>query len=88
MSSGGSITSGYAFNISQIRDASDWIAYKKQVRMRQDTKLLQSNNPWFIASNGVRLDWLNGTFKAGQCGPPGCLGSAFVGGFVGPNPGP
>lgn len=87
MSSGGSITKGYAFDLSKLRDASDWVKFKKQTIMYKDTNLIQSRDPWFIAGNNARLDYLNGRYKSTICTPQ-CSGSAFVGGFVGANPGP
>jgi hypothetical protein len=87
MSSGGSINKGYAYKLAQVRDASDWIKFKKQIILQNDPKFLRSADPWFIAGNNARLDWLNGRYKSSLC-IAACSGGAFIGGFVGPNPGP
>lgn len=84
MSSGGAnstnITPGYQYRLNNVRDASDWIALKKQVRVRNDAKLATSTDPWFVRGNDMRLTWQQGNFKQGAlptCDV--CPGSAFSG---------
>jgi len=58
---------GYPFDKTMIRDASDWIKYKKQVRIYNDSKTLQAKDPWFVHGNDFRLEWLNGQNKCENC---------------------
>lgn len=74
------ISPGYAFDKDSIRDASDWITYKKQTKVFKvptDEKL-QTEDPWIPYGNGYRLTFLNGKFKCGSC-----PANAF-GGLTGP----
>lgn len=65
---------GYPFSTKSIRDASDWISYKKQTRIIVDPKLAKAKDPWFVHGNNFRLDYLNGENKCGSCD-----GNAFGG---------
>jgi hypothetical protein len=84
MSSGGAnsttITPGYGYQLNNIRDSSDWISLKKQVRVRNDSKLAVAKDPWFVRGNDVRLTYQQGSFKRGAfpgCTP--CPAAAFSG---------
>ena len=83
MSSGGanstSITPGYQYQLNNVRDASDWLALKKQVRVRSDPKLAASKDPWFVRGNDMRLTYQEGSFKRDVFGCGACVGSAFAG---------
>lgn len=59
--------------VKNIRDASDWIQYKKQAIIFQEKKDLINQDPWFSRGNEYRLDYLMGRYKVGQ-GPTGCTG--------------
>ena len=63
------LPSGYAFSskLVNIRDGSDWIAYKKQSLIFKDTKPSLSNDKGYVKGNNYRLDYLNGRFKCGAC---------------------
>jgi hypothetical protein len=71
-----------------IRDASDWIQYKKQTRIAQN---YANGNPdnriplawWEKYGNNFRLDYLEGLRK---CLEAGCQGGSFNAGPVGENP--
>lgn len=87
MSSGGpnaiTLISGYPYSQLQIRDTSDYAAYKKQIRIRNDVKIRQTNNFGFIKGTGMRLDYLEGGYKQGftsGCTP--CTGNAFFNGGI------
>ena len=54
---------GYAFNKTNIRDASDWIKFKKQALIYNDPQVTKSKDPWFVHGNDFRLEWLNGENK-------------------------
>lgn len=63
-SAGLPITIGYAFDAESIRDASDWIAYKKQTLISKESKTkLKASFPEISYSNSYRLDYLLGRFK-------------------------
>jgi hypothetical protein len=83
MSSGGAnstdITPGYQYRLNNVRDASDWIALKKQVRVRSDTRLTSSTDTWFVRGNDMRLTYQQGSFKQNVFGCTACAGSAFSG---------
>lgn len=83
MSSGGAnstdITPGYQYRLNNVRDASDWIALKKQVRVRSDSKLATSTDTWFVRGNDMRLTYQQGSFKQNVFGCGECVGSAFSG---------
>ena len=83
MSSGGDnatdIATGYQYQKNNVRDASDWIALKKQVRVRNDPNLKTSTDPWFVGGNDMRLTYQQGSFKQNALGCGTCVGSAFSG---------
>jgi hypothetical protein len=58
---------GYAFDKLSIRDASDWIKYKKQSIIYKDPKTSKAKDPWFVHGNDFRLEWLNGENKCEKC---------------------
>jgi hypothetical protein len=86
MSSGGpnaTTVSGYPYSQLQIRDASDYASYKKQLRIRNDTNIKKTNNLGFIKGIGMRLDYLEGSYKQGltpTCTT--CTGNAFFNGGI------
>lgn len=69
---------GYPFDKTMIRDASDWIKYKKQARISTDLKLTKSKDPWFVHGNEFRLEGLNGRNKCKTCDANGFTGLFFV----------
>jgi hypothetical protein len=84
MSSGGpnaTTVIGYPYSQSQIRDASDYASYKKQLRIRNDAKILQTNNLGFIKGTGMLLDYREGSYKQGSTPTTctACAGNAFIG---------
>jgi hypothetical protein len=86
MSSGGpnaTTVSGYPYSQLQIRDASDYASYKKQLRIRNDTKIKVTNDLGFIKGTGMRLDYLKGGYKQGlTSGCTTCEGNAFFNGGI------
>jgi hypothetical protein len=68
---------GYAFNKLSIRDASDWIKYKKQARINYDSKISKARDPWFVHGNDFRLESLNGNNKCVPCRANAISGSIF-----------
>jgi hypothetical protein len=68
---------GYPFNKTMIRDASDWIKYKKQARIYNDLKLSKAKDPWFVHGNDFRLEWLNGGNKCESCEANAISGYVF-----------
>ena len=60
---------GYAFSptLSNIRDGSDWIAYKKQSLIFKAIKPSMTKDAGYVNGNNYRLDYLNGRFKCGAC---------------------
>lgn len=61
---GSPVPIGYAFDKNAIRDASEWIAYKKQTLISKESKTkLKSSFPEIAYSNTYRLDFLLGRFK-------------------------
>jgi len=71
---------GYPFNKDVIRNASDWIKYKKQARVYQDyhsvisTEIERTEPAWIKYGNDMRLDYLHGQYTCDEC-----LGDAFSG---------
>jgi len=65
---GSYLPKGYAFNKNSIRDASDWISYKKQAMIYNSSPA----GPTGTQSNDFRLEWENGKYKCTSCN-----GSAF-----------
>lgn len=63
------ITRGYAFDKDSIRDASDWISYKKQAKVFNvsNSEKFQTEDPWIPYGNDYRLTFLNGKFKCNSC---------------------
>lgn len=86
MSSGGpnaTTVSGYPYSQLQIRDASDYASYKKQIRIRNDTKIKVTNDLGFIKGTGMRLDYLEGGYKQGSTPTcTTCTGNAFFNGGI------
>jgi hypothetical protein len=72
---------GYGFDKDSIRDAGDWIKYKKQLLVYNENKTKNFKDPWFVRGNEYRLTWLQGRSKQPTSTPcVACdLGSAFVG---------
>ncbi len=68
---------GYEFDRLSIRDASDWTKYKKQARIKYDSKILKSKDPWFVHGNDFRLESLNGNNKCTPCPANAISGSIF-----------
>jgi hypothetical protein len=72
------VPNSYAWNQVVIRDASDWIKYKKQALIYNEKPRLAepivTEDPWIPYGNNYRLDFLHGQF---QC--TGCTGPAFNG---------
>lgn len=64
---GTTIAAGYAFDVDTTRDASDWIARKKQSIVYNAPKLVQTTDPWIPYANGFRLTYLSGRFKCATC---------------------
>lgn len=56
-----SSSSGYRFTLNDIRDGSDWIAYKKQLLIKKEVKV--KTDPWIIQGNDYRLQYLLGDYK-------------------------
>jgi hypothetical protein len=70
------VPKGYPWNQVVIRDASDWIKYKKQAAVYLEKTgqagPVGTEDPWIPYGNNYRLDFLHGKF---QC--TGCTGTAF-----------
>jgi hypothetical protein len=88
MSSGGANTTtargatlasnGYPYSSVEVRNSGDWIALKKQVRIRNDPRSATSSPPWLIYGSNYRLDFLNGGYKQNALtGCNACNGDAF-----------
>ena len=71
------VAPGYPFSTLSIRDASDWIKYKKQALIYNDTKKLKAKDPWFVHGNDFRLESLNGENKCVPCQGNAISGSIF-----------
>ena len=75
------LSPGYAFDRDAIRDAGDWIRYKKQLLVFNENKAKNFTDPWFVRGNEYRLTWMQGQSKQPTSAP--CVacsgGSAFVG---------
>ena len=82
MSSGGqnaTSVSGYSYSQLQIRDASDYAAYKRQIRIRNDSNIKKTKNLGVLYGNVMRLDYLEGGYKQGltpSC--TRCIGNSFI----------
>ena len=66
------ISSGYVFDKDSLRDASDWIQYKKRVMILKDSDRAKAKDPWFVRGNDYRLDYIGGLYQNGVA--PGCAG--------------
>jgi hypothetical protein len=78
------LSAGYAFDKDAIRDAGDWIKYKKQLLVFNENKSKNFQDPWFVHGNDYRLTWLQGRSKQPLTDPvTNCVpcdeGSAFIG---------
>lgn len=72
MSSGGSNSTGFAFDLSRIRDAADWTEYKRRTLQFKDAKLGLASDPWFVHGNKIFLDNIVAGFQNTTCPvPPG-----------------
>jgi hypothetical protein len=72
------VAPGYTFNTSTLRDASDWISYKKRQLILKEEKTKTFQDPWFVHGNNYRMDYLGGKYQNGSapvCG--GCDGAAY-----------
>lgn len=81
MPASAALSAGYAFDKDAIRDAGDWIRYKKELLVFNENKSKNFKDPWFVHGNNYRLTWMQGQSKqptVGTC--TACSdGSAFVG---------
>ncbi len=75
-------SAGPKFNLGAIRDASDWIAYKKQNLIRKEDKSKINQDPWFSHGNDYRIQYQMGVYKSGAEGCTGCDSGVF--GSTGP----
>ena len=76
------VSAGYAFDKDSIRDAGDWIAYKKQLLIANEDKTKITAEPWTRWGNDFRLQSLLGKFKRGGAGGScaTCKADAFASG--------
>lgn len=74
-----SSSTGYPFTAASIRDGSDWIAFKKQMLIYNETKSKINDDPWFSRGNDYRLQFLLGKFKRESGGCASCNAGAFIG---------
>ena len=79
------LTKGYAFDKDAIRDAGDWIKYKKQLLVFNEDKTKNFTDPWFARGNEYRLTWMQGRSKQPSAAPD-CVPCADGSGFVGRGP--
>ena len=61
--SSSAVSVDYVFDKDSIRDASEWIKYKKQLLVFNENKTKSFQDPFFVHGNNYRLDYLNGRFK-------------------------
>jgi hypothetical protein len=92
MSSQGVSIAGYTYTESLIRDAGDWIAYKKQLRVAGDKKTLvapsavnsspplSTQDPFLTYSTGFRLIRQLGRYKGGGTPLAPCPPGGCLGG--------
>ena len=71
---------GYPFDLNSVRDASDWIRYKKEIRKYTNYNQISSDNKntepaWLKYGNQFRLTYSFGRFKCDGA----CSGNAFSG---------
>lgn len=67
----------YPFTSAAIRDGSDWIAFKKQMLIYNETKSKINQDPWFSRGNDYRIQFLLGKYKREAGGCSACSGGAF-----------
>jgi hypothetical protein len=67
---------GYTFTKASIRDGSDWIAYKKQQLIKQETTEHINQTTWFKAGNDFRIQYLLGKYKCDGCKIEGSVQSS------------
>jgi hypothetical protein len=78
------VTAGYAFDTDSIRDAGDWIRYKKQLLVFNENKSKSFKDPWFVRGNEYRLIWMQGRSKQPTVGT--CVACDTGSGFIGNGP--
>jgi hypothetical protein len=78
------LSAGYAFDKDSIRDAGDWIKYKKQLLVYKEVKTRSFTDPWFVHGNDYRLTWMQGQSKQPTAGT--CTACTSGGAFVGDGP--
>jgi hypothetical protein len=76
---------GYSFDKDSIRDAGDWIRYKKQLLVFRENKSRPFQDPWFVRGNEYRLTWMQGRSKQ-PTAAPNCTACDSGSGFVGNGP--
>ena len=79
------VTAGYAFDKDSIRDAGDWIRYKKELLVFNENKAKNFQDPWFVRGNEYRLTWMQGRAKQ-PTSAPNCTACDSGSGFVGNGP--
>jgi hypothetical protein len=75
------VAAGYTFDKDSVRDASDWLRYKKELLVFNENKAKNFKDPWFVHGNEYRLTWMQGQFKKPTVNTCTACdnGSAFVG---------
>jgi len=72
------VSRGYVFDTNSLRDASEWIQYKKRQLVLKEIKTKSFQDPWFVRGNNYRLDYLGGIFQNGEAtGCTGCSAGAY-----------
>jgi hypothetical protein len=71
-----SLALGHTFTTASIRDGSDWIAYKKQQLIKQETTANINQTTWFKAGNDFRIQYLLGKYKCDGCKIEGSVPSS------------
>jgi hypothetical protein len=76
------VPNSYAWNQVVIRDASDWIKFKKQAIIYKENQSgpAGTENPWIPYGNDYRLDFMDGKRKCDAC-----TGTAFSGNGIPPS---
>jgi hypothetical protein len=85
MPASAALSAGYSFDRDVIRDAGDWIKYKKQLLVFNEDKTKNFTDPWFVRGNEYRLTWMQGRSKQPDAAP-GCVPCDTGSGFVGRGP--
>ena len=62
-----SVGKGYTFTTGSVRDAGDWIAYKKQQLIKRETTAGINQTTWFKSGNDFRIQHLLGRYKCDSC---------------------